>query len=72
MSEIVKCGTCGLGVRSGDNTVPLRVPEGQDKEPGLYAACPDCVRKYAPAICAKLSREGHHFTPETLPGNFLR
>lgn len=68
---MVLCPLCKLGVRSGQNLEPVRVPEGQPYEPGLYHACPDCIAKLKPIICAKLQSEGHDFTPETLPGNFL-
>lgn len=78
------CGICNRGVREGDSVQAVRVEAAHFSEavlkqlkldappaPGLYHGCSECVEAVKPGICKTLSGQGDHYTPETLPGNFL-
>lgn len=56
---LLVCPLCRRAMRYGDNGTALRVPDNEmDVEPGVYSACTDCLRAWAPAIRDKLIAEG--------------
>ena len=69
------CGLCRRALYYDDQNTAMRVPENaRGIEPGVYAACRECLEEWRPAIRDRLASGDiipADFPPQLIAGNLL-